>query len=266
MDNNNMQIWNEVSKTDPNYTKEVGYGQRKFTTINAAYQIEQATKLFGPYGSTWGIKSIKNTMITLDRGQIMVLGKAVFFYTHNGQEHSFKLSSTIMLQEWKEKKQALVIESDFAKKLETDILTKALSKLGFAADVFKGRFDDNKYVNELKEEQSNKATKQDVEKLIELAKKYDFERVERGLKYWESGNRSIDPQDKSTILSKVNEYRLQRKIMEDAKREELFTVEQKQDTMPAVEDKQPAIPKRKTIPRKDLHFEPEPDASTIDLF
>jgi len=37
-------------------------------------------------------------------------------------------------------------DDDFAKKMETNTVSKALSKLGFSADVFLGKFDDNKYV------------------------------------------------------------------------------------------------------------------------
>ena len=39
------------------------------------------------------------------------------------------------------------VDDDCIKKVATDALTKGLSKLGFNADVFMGRFDDNKYVN-----------------------------------------------------------------------------------------------------------------------
>jgi disulfide oxidoreductase YuzD len=34
------------------------------------------------------------------------------------------------------------LDTDFAKKVETDTLTKALSKLGFSADVFLSKFED----------------------------------------------------------------------------------------------------------------------------
>ena len=39
------------------------------------------------------------------------------------------------------------VDDDCIKKVATDALTKGLSKLGFNADVFMGRFDDNKYVD-----------------------------------------------------------------------------------------------------------------------
>ena len=45
-----------------------------------------------------------------------------------------------------------MVDADFAKKIETDALTKALSKLGFNADVFMGLYDDHKYVQMMDEE------------------------------------------------------------------------------------------------------------------
>jgi hypothetical protein len=44
------------------------------------------------------------------------------------------------------------LDDQFAKKVETDTLTKAISKLGFNADIFMGKFDDQRYVEEMKEE------------------------------------------------------------------------------------------------------------------
>ena len=43
-------------------------------------------------------------------------------------------------------------DSDCFKKATTDGLTKALSYLGFNADIFLGKFEDSKYVEQLKEE------------------------------------------------------------------------------------------------------------------
>ena len=45
---------------------------------------------------------------------------------------------------------------DCRKKLLTDITTKALSFLGFNADVFLGQHDDNKYLSQVSEETKNK--------------------------------------------------------------------------------------------------------------
>ena len=45
-----------------------------------------------------------------------------------------------------------MVDDNFAKKIETDALTKAISKLGFNADIFMGKFDDVRYVEEMKKE------------------------------------------------------------------------------------------------------------------
>lgn len=140
MANDKLKLWNEVSETDPFYTKLVGFGAFKFTSINAQYQLRQATEQFGEYGRGWGIRTIEHEYITLPDGQIMAVGKALFF----AGESEFEISSAIMV--WNGKKP----DDEFAKKLETDITTKALSKLGFSADVFLGRYDDNRYVNDMK--------------------------------------------------------------------------------------------------------------------
>jgi hypothetical protein len=47
------------------------------------------------------------------------------------------------------------VDDNFAKKIETDALTKAISKLGFNADIFMGKFDDARYVNEMNIEFGN---------------------------------------------------------------------------------------------------------------
>ncbi len=43
-------------------------------------------------------------------------------------------------------------DDQFAKKVETDSLTKCLSKLGFNADIFLGKFDDQRYLAEVTKE------------------------------------------------------------------------------------------------------------------
>ena len=50
------------------------------------------------------------------------------------------------------------VDDDLAKKVETDTLTKSLSKLGFSADIFLGRYDDVRYVAEVTKEFTQKPT------------------------------------------------------------------------------------------------------------
>jgi len=142
----NLDLWNKVCKTDPKHTKAANVRGNKITAIAPQYQILKATEEFGPYGKTWGFKDI-----SIDFGLAsmngVILFKGIFFYP----DGEFPIISSIGAYIDNAKTKA---DNDFAKKVETDALTKALSKIGFNADVFMGLFDDHKYVAELKAEKA----------------------------------------------------------------------------------------------------------------
>lgn len=160
----NIKLWREVEKTDPKHTKKANVRGNKITAIAPQYQIMNATIQFGRYGDTWGFKELKRDYSLLDTFNLVVLD-AVFYYPSG----EFPISSSIKMYMNKEN---TMIDSDFAKKLETDTLTKALSKLGFNADVFMGRYDDVKYLEQVTKEfetPPEEPTKQSVEYIIEQA-------------------------------------------------------------------------------------------------
>ena len=129
-----MDLWNQVCTTDPAVTKHVTQ-RGGFTAICAQSQIKRATELWGPYGSTWGVRSLTWGEIRDAAGEVVeVTLDAEFFYPHE-ERASFPISSDA----------AYKAGTDTRKKLLTDITTKALSKLGFNSDVFEGKLDDNKY-------------------------------------------------------------------------------------------------------------------------
>lgn len=140
----NLGLWNRHDVTDPSYTKKVTFG-RNYTAIDPQYQIYNATVEWGPYGSAWGIKDINYGIISNVEGVPYVQTIEAIFYYPDGE---FPISSDIMFFEGKDKN----IVKDQRKKLLTDITTKALSKLGFNADIFLGFFDDSKYVQSVKQD------------------------------------------------------------------------------------------------------------------
>jgi len=140
---NNMELWNRVEKTNPEYTKKANVKGNKITSIAPQYQIKQATEQFGPYGGRWGFSTMSFDYSLMDKG--MIVFHANFF----SPEGSFPIVNSVQL--YKDADQTK-IDDDFAKKVETDTLTKALSKLGFNADIFLGRFDDTKYVDQMVKE------------------------------------------------------------------------------------------------------------------
>lgn len=155
---NNLAIWNAVSKTDPTFTKHVNQ-RGGFTAIAAHYQVMRATEQFGPVGIGWGYTN----------GAPIFHESLVFVPVtiwHGSRDNHF--GPIYGGAEWKSPKG--YVDSDGVKKAATDGLTKALSHIGFNADVFLGRFDDNKYVAELRKEaaSANDHTDSSVDALLRL--------------------------------------------------------------------------------------------------
>jgi len=158
----NLKLWDSVKETDKEYTKHVNQ-RGGYTSIKPQYQIQEATKTFGPYGMGWGFDSIDMdySMIN-DLGVVIV--KAVFFYNLDGKRNTFPINNS-----W-QAKMGDRIDSDFAKKAETNTMGKALSKLGFNADIFMGMYEDPNYVDEV----TNKKSLEKAEDKIEEQAKQDL--------------------------------------------------------------------------------------------
>ncbi len=173
MENNNLELWGKVEKTNPNYTKKAKIGSMSITAIAPQFQIKNATEQFGVYGEKWGFKNIEldyslvNLPYLMDKTEgkypnIKVIGKepttmglVVFKATFFHPTGEFEVINSIDIFTSNARNK---VDDNFAKKIETDALTKSLSKLGFNADIFLGKFDDVKYVNQMKEEFKEKPT------------------------------------------------------------------------------------------------------------
>jgi len=144
MENNNLELWHKVEKTNPKYTKKAKIGGHEITAIAPQYQIMQVTEQFGVYGKAWGFKNIKLSYDLVEKCNLVVF-KGTFFFPDGEFEiiNSCKLYMDRALT---------MVDDNFAKKIETDALTKAISKLGFNADIFMGKFDDVRYVAEMNAE------------------------------------------------------------------------------------------------------------------
>jgi hypothetical protein len=133
-----MELWDKVCTTDADNTKAVSYGQRKFTAIDAYSQIRAATEVFGPMGIGWWYEF---DVIENDAGVFADL--KLYYVQDDPDDPQPEVSKPIRVIGGTHTK-----DTDSYKKAVTDALTKALSYLGFNADVFLGAFDDNKYTNQ----------------------------------------------------------------------------------------------------------------------
>lgn len=136
----NLRIWKAVEKTNPAHTKKVNQ-RGGFTAISAHYQVMRATEQFGPLGVGWGYTASEPMLLE----GVVTVGVTLW---HGTRDNTYgPVWGGAELKDSKGR-----IDSDAPKKAGTDGLTKALSQLGFNADVFMGRFDDNKYVAEVTRE------------------------------------------------------------------------------------------------------------------
>ena len=142
-----LKLWQSVEKTDPRYTKSFNRpGGFSGTAINATYLLRKATELWGPMGSTWGAEISDERYVEGADGTIIHVLRILFFYPE-GKFPSYGQTTFVG-----ENKNGKFTDEEAPKKSLTDALTKALSMLGFSADVFLGLYDDNKYVNDRKAE------------------------------------------------------------------------------------------------------------------
>ena len=161
----NMKLWNSVCKTDPKHTKSANVRGNKITAIAPQSQIMAATEAFGPYGCNWGFRGIDLDYNMLDKTGIVVFHGTFYYMNENGTDSTFPITSSISA--YKDGAQTKP-DADFAKKVETDALTKALSKLGFNADVFMGLYDDNKYVADMHAEFNKPVASPELLAAVEL--------------------------------------------------------------------------------------------------
>ena len=153
----NLEIWNALCETDPRHTKKVNYG-RGFTAIDPMWQIYNATRHFGPAGKAWGWSVQRVDYLPTNHLTVLIRlwhGNKEQFIEHAGQCSMYV-----------DKAQSKPDEDCF-KKAITDGVTKCLSQLGCNADVFLGKFDDNKYVQDMAQKYTDNDAKQTTKEIAD---------------------------------------------------------------------------------------------------
>ena len=142
----NMELWDKLFHTDPNFTKPIHGGM---TTIDAYYQVREMTKEFGPAGQGWGW-TVEETN---NHDPRLVVLRVALWYTLDGERFDVppQFGSSATDLPYPDKEGNPQIDKDSWKKAVTDGISKSCSYIGMGGDVFLGRFDDNKYVEEMKE-------------------------------------------------------------------------------------------------------------------
>lgn len=151
---NNLQLWDQVRTPDPDYTKSFSRGGGfKGTATNVVYMVREATRLWGPIGGKWGVdikdeRYVDGAPILHDGKEI---AKEVIHVIRIELRHPDGVVPGIGQTQFVGKnKNGVFTDEEAPKKSLTDALSKAMSWLGFAADIHLGLWDDNKYVNDVR--------------------------------------------------------------------------------------------------------------------
>jgi len=150
----NLELWLSVEKTNPAHTKPVTFG-RKITAIDPYQQMKNATAKFGPVGIGWGWSVERVEYLPTNEMALLIR----MWHTNKSNTFDQWGQASLFIDNAEKKK-----DTDCFKKATTDGVTKCLSLIGFNADVFLGKYDDNKYVQMLKQEfaQQKKPTENDL--------------------------------------------------------------------------------------------------------
>lgn len=152
----NMDLWHKVEKTDPSQVKPITGKSYKGTSPKPYFLIQKATETFGPCGIGWGFRVLEErvedgALIAEGFHERMSVARVLVWYEWNGKRGEVEhVGGTIFSGKYSSGK--TFTDEDAPKKSVTDALVKALSMIGFAGDIFMGRYDDSKYVNELAQE------------------------------------------------------------------------------------------------------------------
>lgn len=165
----NLKIWRSVMRTDPRYTKDLAGAGFEGTSINAEYMVMRATEIFGPIGTGWGFevledrmlpgapmsesiwennKFVRNVVLRDADGSLITEQnhsiKIKFWYRTDagtrGEVEAYGATKYLY-----KTKTGIMCDGEAQKKSLTDAIKKALSLLGFSADVWLGLYDQAEY-------------------------------------------------------------------------------------------------------------------------
>lgn len=147
----NLKLWNRVAKTDPAAVKAITGKQYSGNSPKPYYIVQRLTEEFGPCGIGWGFTVLNERIERFSDTDSLHIALIDFWYELGGKRGCFQQMGQTKCS-YMSSRDKFVLDEDAPKKSVTDALVKCASYLGFAGDIFSGRWDDSKYVNELKRE------------------------------------------------------------------------------------------------------------------
>jgi hypothetical protein len=140
-------LWQRVCVTDPKAVKPITGKQYSGNSPKPYWIVERLTDEFGPCGIGWGFKIINERFERFTETDSLHVAAVQFWYVLDGQRGELEQIGQTKAS-YTSAAGKFILDEDAPKKSVTDALVKCASYLGFAGDIFSGRWDDSKYVKE----------------------------------------------------------------------------------------------------------------------
>lgn len=147
----NKELWKRVFTTDPRHVKPITGKQYSGNSPKPYWIIERLTDEFGPCGIGWGFNILSERFERFSDTDTLHVASVRLWYVLDGQRGELEQIGQTK-SSYTTSKGAFMLDEDAPKKSVTDALVKCASYLGFAGDIFSGRWDDSKYVAEAAKE------------------------------------------------------------------------------------------------------------------
>ena len=171
-ENVNTALWESICVTDPAAVKPITGKPYKGNSPKPHWLIWRATQVFGPIGQGWGVTVKSERFERMSETDVLHVAVVSVWYVVDGKrsETFDQMGGTKACYQ---SKNGLIVDEDAGKKSVTDGMVKCLSMIGFAGDIFSGRWDDSDYVSWAAEQFAPPPTKitekqaADIEALIQ---------------------------------------------------------------------------------------------------
>lgn len=148
MNRENLALWVAHEDIDPKFTKAITGRDYGGTSPNPQYVIKCLTDLFGPVGKGFGWRVLAEGFQPF--GETSLHWCRIEFW-HTDRANTFEAYGQTKAA-YVTSKGTMRVDEDAPKKSLTDAIVKAASQIGVAANIFLGRWDDQKYVAEVNAE------------------------------------------------------------------------------------------------------------------
>lgn len=156
---NNKALWQRAFTTDPKAVKAITGKQYSGNSPKPYWIVERLTDEFGPCGIGWGFQIINERFERFSDTDSLHVASVRFWYVLDGKRGELEQIGQTKAS-YTTKAGAFMLDEDAPKKSVTDALVKCASYLGFAGDIFSGRWDDSKYVAEAGAEWNRRRTEE----------------------------------------------------------------------------------------------------------